>query len=172
MDLVAIFLLLLVLISVVLFVAQPFVNGKGASEKETQRISVLLAEREQTLNALQELDFDNELNKVPADEYHSQRERLAQKGMEILTQLDQLQKQRIPANRIREKPADGKKQHTALSDDEIENILKERRTARQDNGSGACPQCGKSLRISDAFCPACGTMVMRGEFPSQNEGHS
>ena len=49
----------------------------------------LLAERDRVVNALQELDFDFNLNKIPSEDYPVQRAALLQKGADILKKLDE-----------------------------------------------------------------------------------
>ena len=75
MDLGSIFLIIALLMLVALYVAQPLVKRKSkiVSEEEQQR-SALLAERDRILDALQELDFDHQLGKVPAKDYPGQRD--------------------------------------------------------------------------------------------------
>ncbi len=80
MELGAIFLLLVVLVIIVLFVAQPFTEHWRVKAQSSGEISSLLAERERALSALQELDFDYGLGKIPADEYSAQRASLLQTG--------------------------------------------------------------------------------------------
>ena len=62
-------------------------NDKQAREHER---SALLAERDRLLTALQDLDFDNALGKVPAEEYPRQRASLLKAGAETLRRLDEL----------------------------------------------------------------------------------
>ena len=155
----AIFLLLLVLVIVVLFVAQPFTVHWRVNEQKSLQISTLLAERERTLNALQELDFDNSLGKVPLEEYSAQRASLIQKGSDILRQLDQNQDTQLHAV---EKPVELKatEQHTKLlSDEDLEDLLAQRRAECRQKTAGFCPNCGKPILQSDQFCPSCGQMV-------------
>src|SRR5262245_28717883 len=57
---------------------------------EEHELSALLAERERTVSALQELDFDYKLGKVPEEDYPAQRVNLLQKGAEILRRIDEV----------------------------------------------------------------------------------
>ena len=87
----SIFLILAVLIGVALYLAQPFLDSRARRmTSETRETSALLAERDRVVNALQELDFDFKLNKIPAEDYPIQRAALLQSGAEILKQLDAL----------------------------------------------------------------------------------
>jgi len=105
------------------------------------------------------LDFDNNLGKIPADEYAPQRALLLQKGAEILRKLDEL----APAygegdaeSRIEEevsaRRADSPAKAAELSDDDIESMLAGRRQQRKEKSAGFCPKCGKPVLVTDRFC--------------------
>jgi rubrerythrin len=125
------------------------------------------------LNALQELDFDNTLNKIPEEDYPVQRAALVKKGADIYRQLDALQEvntlptdepaeQRVEAVLAARRGAGstvGEPSSTASEDDSLEAMLAQRRRARQDKAAGFCPKCGSALQKSDRFCPKCGTSV-------------
>lgn len=96
MDLGSIFLIIALFIAVILFVARPFleplqVANRSLNDTQDHTLSGLLAERDQILNALQELDFDYGLGKIPAEDYPLQRSALVQRGAHILRTLDQMQ---------------------------------------------------------------------------------
>jgi hypothetical protein len=101
MDIGSIFLILALLILVALFISRPLYDRKFATAEEQvsadqelstdHEISALLAERDRILNALQELDFDYTLGKIPEEDYPSQRAIMLQKGVEVLRNLDQYQ---------------------------------------------------------------------------------
>ncbi len=61
----------------------------GISQLDHQR-SALLAERDRVLTALQDLDFDNALGKVPVEIYREQRGLLLQTGASVLRRLDEM----------------------------------------------------------------------------------
>ena len=91
----AVLLVLAVLLFVVVFIAQPFIKkgaqvGKDEKELDHQR-STLLAERDRVVTALQELDFDQAMGKVPEDEYPYQRAVLLKSGASVLRRLDALE---------------------------------------------------------------------------------
>jgi hypothetical protein len=148
MDLLSLFLLLFVLLLVGLYVAGPFVARLRGVRGVDQGYSSLLAERDRVLNALQELDFDNTLGKIPADDYPAQREALVQHGAAILRQLDE----RSGADR---KPA-ARTPAPASTDDDLEDLIAKRRSARKGKTGGFCPKCGKPVLLADRFCPKCG----------------
>jgi rubrerythrin len=152
----AIFLLLGVFVIVGLFIAQPFNSHWRVKIQRSQEVSTLLTEREHILSALMELNSDYEIGKIPAEEYSSQRASLIQKGSEILRQLDEIQATK-PASLKTPADADISRQQASLiSDEDLEDLIAQRRTKRQQKTAGFCPNCGKPILQSDQFCPSCG----------------
>src|ERR1041385_3555442 len=91
MQLVSTLLTLGILIIVGLYLYAPFLERRARRvTAEEQELSSLLAERERALNALQELDFDYKLGKVPEEDYPLQRTNLLQKGVAVLKRIDEL----------------------------------------------------------------------------------
>ena len=166
MELGAILLVLAVVTAVGLFLAQPYLNARPRSmSTEAHEISSLLAERDRVVNALQELDFDHALNKIPAEEYPPQRAALLQKGADVLKQLDELTASGVEVSaedRMEQAVAARRADMSAaptgpLDDDDVESLIANRRTARKKEKSGGfCPRCGKPALASDRFCPSCG----------------
>jgi len=165
MDIGSIFLVLALLVVVAIFVSRPlFVNRITASSPAVDQMehkrSTLLAERDRTINALYELDFDNALGKIPSEEYPQQRAKLLEQGADIMCQIDALQDAGEestspptsgpgPArDEIKPKPVD--------PNDELEILLANRRRSKQGKSAGFCPKCGVALQKSDQFCPKCG----------------
>ena len=160
MEPVTLLLLLAVLILVLLFVARPLTGAGPVGSHHQQDLSAALAERERVLSALQELDFDHQLGKIPAEEYPAQRALLLQKGTSILRQLDELQAaQPAPAGRgaaSDSAPRAAAPRPGPLSDEDVEELVAKRRAARRERTGGFCPHCGKPVLQSDKFCPSCG----------------
>ena len=161
MDLAAIFFLLIVLFLIALFVTWPFFSRQRTRAPEKSReLSPLLAERERLLAALQELEFDKSLGKIPAEDYPTQRSELLHKGAEVLRQLDALSsgtlKQAIGKGR---RSSSTPSANAPLSDDDLEDLLAKRRNARKDKTAGFCPKCGKPVSQSDVFCSSCGNTI-------------
>jgi NADH pyrophosphatase NudC (nudix superfamily) len=155
----AIILLLALLILVALFVSQPFTSRWSVKGQSSHEISALLAERERALTALMELDFDNGIGKIPAEEYSTQRASLIQKGSDILRQLDAIQgTQTFHKDKSFESMA-GVQKDAQLSDEDLEELIAKRRTNHQQKTAGFCPKCGKPILQSDKFCPSCGQPV-------------
>lgn len=192
MDLGSIFIILALLIGVGIFVSRPFLEKKSSpsvsyNDPEEHKLSELMAERDRVLNAIQELDFDATLGKIPAEDYPVQRSALILRGAGVLRSLDQLQSSGsyeveeatdekstslerleavIAARKIDAAPSvaqpvgNGNNGNPIPSyDDEIEDILAKRRRERQGKSVGFCPQCGRSIQKIDLFCPKCGAKL-------------
>lgn len=174
MDLGSFFLLIALLILVAAFIVRPLLDRKalGVSEEE-QSLSTWLARRDRVLDALQELDFDFKLGKIPEADYPSQRAMLLQQGADILKHLDTLTPPApqpiLPADALEAAIAARRSQTLAaagngnagagpisLPDDDIETMLAARRRTRKAKFSGFCAQCGNPLQANDQFCSKCG----------------
>lgn len=84
MDIGSILLILGLLLLVTLFIARPLMEKRSVVvSQEEHELSALLAERDRLLNALQELDFDYAMGKIPEEEYPAQRSVLLQRGAEV-----------------------------------------------------------------------------------------
>ena len=181
MDIGSILILLALLLLVGIFIARPIIEHKGkiVSEEEHE-LSSLLAERDRTLNALKELDFDFTLGKIPEEDYPIQRARMLQYGADILRKLDTYTgqpaadtvkdplEQAILERRTAMQPvtaagalvANGNgTNHVILPDDQLEAKIAERRRNRKGKAAGFCHQCGSPLQQSDRFCPRCGNKI-------------
>lgn len=186
MDLGSFLLILALLILVGLVVSRPFYERKllarpATSTPDDHEYSALMAERDRLLGALQELDFDYALGKIPEEDYPAQRAQLLQRGAEILRSLDRMQPEAVgedaearleAAIAVRRADAGSavpgnQSEHArsralaadASPDDAIEVMLANRRRARQAKAAGFCPQCGGPVQKSDHFCPRCGSKV-------------
>lgn len=176
MELGAILLILALSSLVALFVAQPFLERRAFKmvSAEEHTFSALMAERDRLIGALQELDFDNTLGKIPAEDYPVMRAQLFAQAAEVLRKLDEitppsekgsgqrtLAEERLEAEVAahREDAALERKARLSGSDDDIEELLAARRAARKEKTAGFCSKCGKPLMKSDKFCPACGNPI-------------
>jgi NADH pyrophosphatase NudC (nudix superfamily) len=172
MDIGAIFLLLSVCLLTGLFVARPFIQRRRIAtvSADDQEISTLMAERDRLITALQELDFDHILGKIPAQDYPISRRELLQRASDVLRRLDELTPQqagisdaesRVEAA-IAARRADAsheKVQQHEIADDDLEELVAARRAARKEKSAGFCPKCGKPVLRSDLFCPHCGKSI-------------
>lgn len=194
MDLGSIFLTLAVAVLVGMFITRPFANRRAsneplirpaADEAGVQR-STLLAERDRVLNALQEMEFDYTLGKIPAVDYPMQRAELLKAGADVLRQLDELAgvnqnvsaEDRVEAT-VAARRADARVRGTAAQpvaagvslapaasrrppspvNDDLEAEISARRQTRQEKAGGFCPKCGRPVVQSDRFCSKCGTTL-------------
>jgi ribosomal protein S27AE len=175
MDLAAIFFLAALLILVSLYLAAPFLSRSRRNQKqEEHEISALMAERDRVINALQELDFDFNLGKIPAEDYPLQRAELLKKGAEILRKLDALTASPSKATATTEGDAEARleqavaarradaaiEQRAEISDDDLEALIAARRKQRVERSAGFCPRCGKAITVADRFCPSCGKSLV------------
>lgn len=169
MDIGAIFLLLAMVILVAMFISVPFMKKQRKLVNEEHDLSSLLAENERILNALQELDFDNKLGKIPSEDYPAMRNDLMKKGVSILHQLDEIHhttpiqdsekliEAAIAAHRFdssMDQNVDG-----FDADEELEAMIAKRRNSKDAKSAGFCPKCGNPILVSDAFCPKCGNTI-------------
>ncbi|NPV56282.1 MAG: zinc ribbon domain-containing protein [Anaerolineae bacterium] len=155
-----------------MILSQPFQSRPRTSQDEvlaedsvaSQR-SALMANRDQVLDALQELDFDHTLGKIPEEAYQSQRVVLLRHGTQVLRQLDEIDSTVQPQedaesrleNAIASRRADGRQVVTRPGDEDLEDLLAARRRARQVKSAGFCPKCGKPAQTTDQFCSRCGS---------------
>lgn len=167
MEISSILLTLAVFVLVAAYLYLPFISGRRrARAGESHEVSSLKAERDRIINALQELDFDFKLGKIPEGEYPGQRAQLLQRGADVLRSLDQLAPAALSAvtaeARIEKATAAGRADSNvkisslADSEDAIESMIAARRKLQKNKSAGFCPKCGKSVFTSDKFCPACG----------------
>lgn len=172
MEIGSIFLVLAVILGVGVYVAQPFLERRGRrTTVEAHETSALLAERDRIINALQELDFDFSLKKIPAEDYPIQRAELLQKGSGILQKLDALTPISYPASTkglatnqiesaVAARRADMSTEPASPRDDQdVEALISTRRKGRKEKSGGFCPRCGKPVLVSDRFCPHCGKSI-------------
>lgn len=188
MDAGSIFLILALALIIALFLARPFFmpvpNEQGGtgqlSEGAEHRRSALLAERDRLLTAIQELDFDHRLGKIPAEDYPSMRAGLMQSAALVLRRLDEFETAEIGSaedrieRAIAERRADVRRSSAnagqvaapavevataPVETDELEIMIAARKRERQEKSSGFCPKCGRAVKKSDRFCSRCGATI-------------
>lgn len=169
MDIGAIFFTLAVVTLVGMYVGQPYIQRRGRRAiQEDHEYSTLMAEYDRAVNTLQELDFDNALGKVPAEDYPRQRAELLAKGADLLRKLDDMQSletSRDAESRMeaavasRRADSSDEKSVAVLDDDDLESMIAARRKTRKEKSAGFCPKCGKPVQVSDRFCPSCGKAI-------------
>ncbi len=186
----ALLMVLAVAFLVGIFISQPFLRRvplnlkkrrQESDEMERQR-SALLAERDRILAALQDLDFDHALGKIPDEDYPGQRLVFLEEGAEVLRQLDalepQVQSRQSAEVRLEEavaaRRADARvngnggavvvaaaatRRRLSNGHDDVEKMVDARRLNRPEKAAGFCPRCGKPVQKSDKYCSRCGTVI-------------
>jgi len=152
-----------------MFISAPFMKKQRKHVQEGHEISSLLAENERILNALQELDFDNKLGKIPSDDYPGMRNDLMKKGVSILQQLDEYQQTASTQDteKLIEAAMAARRFDSSMdpnidgvdADEELEAIIAKRRNSKKAKSAGFCPKCGNPILVSDVFCPKCGNTL-------------
>jgi len=165
MEISSTLLILAVLVLVGMYLYAPFTTRESrARADESQEVSALKAERDRVINSLQELDFDHNLGKIPAEDYPEQRAELIRKGADTLRKLDEIAPATAAAHnaesRIENAAAAGRADSSVklaqLADEEIESMIAARRKEHKSKFAGFCPKCGNPVLASDKFCPSCG----------------
>jgi NADH pyrophosphatase NudC (nudix superfamily) len=165
MELTAIFFSLAILILVAIYLYAPFMERRARRvTEEEHELSALMAERDRVINALQELDFDFKLGKIPEEDYPVQRSTLLQKGADILRKIDVLAPQTTSIQdtevrlerAIAARRADAALAKVEVTDEDLEAMISARRKRRTKKSAGFCPRCGKPVMVTDRFCPSCG----------------
>ena len=148
MDIGSILVALGVLAVVTAYLARPLVERRDPSDSEgSHQVSVLLAERDRVLSALQDLDMDHSMGKVSDDHYTRQRRELVQEGAQILRRLDEQHGQ------SGEPAADSMSSLAAEIEAEVEAL---RQTSPNQDERSFCPACGQRIQEADRYCPRCG----------------
>ena len=173
MDYGSILLLLVLVVIVGAYIASPLRKKRirGADSEIDIKLSELLAERERILEALAELDFDNDMGKVPDDLYPSQREALLKRGAAVLRLLDEHTAGTPSLDKSEKEHAERLERAASIRtewDDPLEAMIAARRakkapapapSAVKSGKAKFCPECGRALQTGDRFCPGCGTKI-------------
>jgi len=184
-----IFLGLALLLGVAFVIAQPLLERKSAPAEPVAEAEALLAERENILSALRDLDFDHATGKITTEDYTPQRAKLVAEGAAVLRQLDRLSagspapepaedeieraiaaRRKVAAPRMSAAPSptNGARPTAIDLDAQIEIAVAARRQASAEQPAPAsaapanrfCPQCGSPVQPDDRFCAGCGAKLV------------
>ena len=137
---------------VVAFLARPLVDRRVAdATADDHQLSALQAERDKILTMLREIDMDQAMGKIGAEDFQVQRAALMAHGSVVLRELD--------ARGV--VPAEGAPEPSDL-EAAIEAAVAARRGAAKTGGPGFCTRCGQPLQPNDRFCARCGAPALQG----------
>lgn len=183
MDIAALFVTLAILVLVAMYLYAPLARRFARPvTQEEHELSALLAERDRLINALQELDFDYKLGKIPSEDYPAQRAQLLQKGAEVLRKIDELtgtdtsgsnHEDRKHAKKLSRRQTKLPETTIAALAESPEDALEQVIAARRADASGKTLELTeddieslisarrmKRKEKSAGFCPKCGKPVM------------
>lgn len=145
MDLGSILIILTLVLLTVTFITRPLIEQKSVcGTDEDHRLSALQAERDRVLDALQELDMDHAMGKVPLDDYQMQRGVLLARGANILKAMDGLDVAVDESSREKGLKAG------------LDNTVARLRRDQRDLSGETCDACGEPIFKGDRFCSSCG----------------
>lgn len=169
MDVGTILLLLALVILTAGFIFRPFREDDPEVWEEDIELSELLSERERILDALVELDFDNELGKVPEEIYLPQRKFLLATGAEVIKKLEEEYQADAADLEIEAQVSSrrSKIEEIVDSDDPLEKMISNRRkkaapkkqVSKKASKANFCSSCGTAAKTGDQFCTSCGTKL-------------
>jgi len=90
MDIGSLLLGLALLLVIAFVVARPLLEHASVTDTPVSPAEQLLAQREQVLTQLRDLDFDHSMSKINEVDYAAQRAQLVAQGVALLKQLDAL----------------------------------------------------------------------------------
>ena len=144
------------LLILVFYVGYPFfasrqqvqIRSANASNRQLQE------RKEQLYTSIKELDFDQQLGKLSAEDHARLRGQLENQALEVMQQLDTLDghsRGRDGADPLQER---------------IERAVRDRLTRPTAAAADRCPSCGADHRAGDQFCAQCGARLGESDNPS------
>lgn len=90
----------ILLIAAVLYVAYPLLSesqpGEEVSEAEASQLEALLAEKENLISSLKDIEMDRRMEKLSDSDYQKLKDEFEHRAIGILKKLDQAEKGRVP----------------------------------------------------------------------------
>ncbi|MDA8187827.1 MAG: zinc ribbon domain-containing protein [Dehalococcoidales bacterium] len=130
--------------TVLAYIGYPLLKPRVPDEEQTEieetELDEVLAQKETTLSAIAELDFDHAMGNLSEKDYRELRERYKLKALILMKQEDELA----------EIEEESDAEDTQASSDESADGPRDRRTQRR------CASCGTAVDADDRFCARCG----------------
>tara|TARA_B100000902_G_scaffold35923_1_gene43062 strand:- start:537 stop:1004 length:468 start_codon:yes stop_codon:yes gene_type:complete len=148
MDMLPIVICVVIAVFCIVVAAQPLMKTNNYSAKIDTNKRHLTETKEQILSSLRELEFDQQLGKLHAEEYEPLRKDLENKAIVVIDQLDRLEQETNPSDRdlIKEIEAE-------ISKIKQDDVIEPQELPR---GSNFCSQCGHKRLKEDKYCTYCG----------------
>ena len=148
MEMLPIVICVAIAVFCIVVAAQPLIRKNDYSTKIDTNKRHLTETKEQILSSLRELEFDQQLGKLHAEEYGPLRKDLENQAMVVIDQLDRLEQETNPSDRdlIQEIEAE-------ISEIKQDDVVVHQNSSR---GSNFCSQCGHKRIKEDKYCTHCG----------------
>ncbi len=122
------------------FIFWPFwrrrVALEGVTNGVSSRLADLLAQRDNLLAAIKDIEFDYEMGKISKEDFEQIREQYRRQAIDLFKRIDAARGQSIPRQKL----------ETELQ------LLRQQRGG----GSRFCPACGAPAPATHRFCSHCG----------------
>ncbi len=122
------------------FIFWPFwrrrVALEGVTNGVSSRLADLLAQRDNLLAAIKDIEFDYEMGKISKEDFEQIREQYRRQAIDLFKRIDAARGQSIPRQKL----------ETELQ------LLRQQRGG----GSRPCPACGAPAPATHRFCSHCG----------------
>jgi hypothetical protein len=146
--------------AVIASIAYPlFFAPRGEIAKTNNQLDVLAAQRDATYDAIRDLDFDFQLDKLSQSDHTVLREKYVGRAASVLKQIDA----QSPKGKVTSADAQLESQVAQMrhkKTDGIEVKVARLRAAHKSTRL-TCSQCGASFIVGDRYCSKCGNTLAR-----------
>jgi hypothetical protein len=149
MDLGSLLIITAVFLGAVLVLIRPFLVPGSRSTPVDPDYSSLLAEKERLLTALEDLEEEYSLQKLPEEDFQRKWKFLIHQTAIVLEELDQL------SGSLPSLKGDMTAQYEG-KEDQLEALIESRRQQLRNDQRRSCPHCGADIFPGDQFCGQCG----------------
>lgn len=161
--------LLVSLIALVYVVTPLLTKQPPLMPVDDDRLADLLARKDSTLRAIKELEFDHQVGKIGADDYHRFNQRLRRQAIVLIQQVEKItpestaldeQLEAAIASRRQAQPAKAVTTvATQPSPADGATVVAAQPTMAQGASTRFCTECGARLDPAYKFCANCGAPV-------------